>query len=256
MKETDFTSIRKQYLKLVRPLLKLDPREIESVGIARALQLQDPNYVIEAKMMSTFVACQWPVIWIDSEAMVKFVSGKIRKDEIEMVLDLLKTSDILDKGLTVHFLKGNVKNSIFFAKLYLSENIGEDETGLVVYGEESLYLSLNRAKGALNEGFVNNPFVSIAVNTLLSFLVFRETLREGVPNRVMSANGIRSKSTSYFMSAPGHIEEAYEKRKILPHMRRGHFRKLESDYYKEKRGTIVFVRPTMVAGKGATAEDL
>ena len=42
---------------------------------------------------------------------------------------------------------------------------------------------------------------------------------------------------------------------ITPHLRRGHFRRLESDFYKKKKGKIIFVRSTFVKGKAKTVLD-
>ena len=39
-----------------------------------------------------------------------------------------------------------------------------------------------------------------------------------------------------------------------PHMRRGYFKCLSSDFYKNKRGQIIFIRETMVKGKSKTVD--
>lgn len=39
-----------------------------------------------------------------------------------------------------------------------------------------------------------------------------------------------------------------------PHMRKGYFKCLSSDFYKNKRDQIIFVRETMVKGKSKTVD--
>ncbi|WP_293888597.1 MULTISPECIES: hypothetical protein [unclassified Sphingobacterium] len=45
----------------------------------------------------------------------------------------------------------------------------------------------------------------------------------------------------------------------IPHFRKGHFRLLQSDYFTNKKGEIIFVSETMVKGKAKTvslSEDI
>lgn len=39
---------------------------------------------------------------------------------------------------------------------------------------------------------------------------------------------------------------------VNPHFRRGYFKRLESDFYKNKKGQIIFVSQTMVKGTSKT----
>lgn len=41
----------------------------------------------------------------------------------------------------------------------------------------------------------------------------------------------------------------------IPHFRRGHFRVLQSDYFVNKKGQIIFVAETMVKGKAKTVSN-
>ena len=44
----------------------------------------------------------------------------------------------------------------------------------------------------------------------------------------------------------------HENRDVSPHLRRGHFRMLSSDYFKNKQGQIVFVKSSFVKGNAKT----
>ena len=50
------------------------------------------------------------------------------------------------------------------------------------------------------------------------------------------------------------VVEEGQKGAKRPHMRKGYFKCLTSEFYKNKRGQIIFVRETMVKGKTKTVD--
>lgn len=42
---------------------------------------------------------------------------------------------------------------------------------------------------------------------------------------------------------------------VIPHFRRGYFKRLSSDFYKNKKGQIIFVHETIVNGVAKTLEE-
>jgi hypothetical protein len=95
------------------------------------------------------------------------------------------------------------------------------------------------------------PQVKIVLNSILYMDAFPESVKEGVPNlsvRLPHSN----KAKTIAMSDS--LRTVYSGN-IMPHMRRGHFRFLKSDHYKNKRFQTVYVKPTMVKGSASTLVD-
>lgn len=50
------------------------------------------------------------------------------------------------------------------------------------------------------------------------------------------------------------INEKSEPETVIPHFRRGYFKRLNSDFYKNKKGQIIFVHETVVNAQAKTLE--
>lgn len=61
----------------------------------------------------------------------------------------------------------------------------------------------------------------------------------------------KNKNNSFSVKQSNEIKE-YLSNDITPHLRRGHFRYLGSDYFKNKKGQTVFVNPAFIGGKVKT----
>ena len=91
----------------------------------------------------------------------------------------------------------------------------------------------------------------LAINTIAYMNAFPECVSEGVPPT-------EEASLSYILDTSKKIYETVENpdsnRTVTPHKRSGYFKFCKSDFYKEKRGQIIWVSETQVNGKAKTVE--
>ena len=92
----------------------------------------------------------------------------------------------------------------------------------------------------------------LAVNLIAYMKCFPECVKDGVPD-VNNSNTYRYKENSVQLKVSEKIKETV-KGTIRPHFRSGYFKLLSSDFYKEKRGKLIWVSETMVNAKSKTVE--
>lgn len=90
-----------------------------------------------------------------------------------------------------------------------------------------------------------------AINFLFYIICFPETVIDGVP-KMENEETYNSGKT---IKVSDKIIEAATTKTIIPHFRRGYFKHLESDYFVNKKGQIIFVHETMVKGKAKTITE-
>ncbi len=82
--------------------------------------------------------------------------------------------------------------------------------------------------------------------------------------RLFSGTKLRTKfdtitENNHYLNTSDKVLDATEKAAagvVIPHFRRGYFKRLSSDFYKNKKGQIVFVHETIVNGIGKTLEKI
>ena len=82
---------------------------------------------------------------------------------------------------------------------------------------------------------------------------FPECVRDGVPS-TNNETVYQSKGRNVCLDISEKVLEEGQKGVKRPHMRKGYFKCLSSEFYKNKRGQIIFVRETMVKGKSKTVD--
>ncbi|MCQ2248433.1 MAG: hypothetical protein MJZ50_05415 [Treponema sp.] len=92
-------------------------------------------------------------------------------------------------------------------------------------------------------------YLRLAVNTIAYMNTFPGCIKDGVPEEVKEeyskSIGIAEKVVE--------ISEAKKSGKVVvPHFRRGYFKRLTSDFYTKKKGQVIFVSKTMVKGTAKT----
>lgn len=91
----------------------------------------------------------------------------------------------------------------------------------------------------------------IALNLISYIYCFPECLIDGAPHDIKTQN-------NHYLNTSEKIVEAGERSEgglVIPHFRRGYFKRLRSDFYKNKKGQIVFVHETIVNGVAKTLEE-
>lgn len=92
----------------------------------------------------------------------------------------------------------------------------------------------------------------LAINTIAYMNCFPDCVFDGVPaNLFERSEDLTAKNFTIQVSDKIKENENLPLSKI-PHFRKGHFRLLQSDYYTNKKGQIVFIAETMVKGKAKT----
>ena len=79
---------------------------------------------------------------------------------------------------------------------------------------------------------------------------FPDCVKEGTPEEIKNEY-----CRKVFISEKVLEAQSNENKIIRPHFRRGYFKRLSSDFYKNKKGQIVFVHETIVNGVAKTLEE-
>lgn len=79
---------------------------------------------------------------------------------------------------------------------------------------------------------------------------FPDMMIDGFPDNIKNAATNPSKSITIGIEPK--VKSSVDGCSKNPHFRSGHFRFLQSDRYKEKRGQTIFIKPTMVKGRAKT----
>lgn len=94
----------------------------------------------------------------------------------------------------------------------------------------------------------------LAINTIAYMEAFPECIKEGVPNHIKEFDDENSFTLEIAEKVLESINRTNDGRIISPHFRRGYYKRLSSNFYKNKKGQIVFVSETMVNGIAKTVE--
>ena len=116
---------------------------------------------------------------------------------------------------------------------------------------ERLYPELEKSSEEINA--VNAEIFRLAINILAYLNCFPECIKDGVPPHEVNNYEARP---SKIIGTSTRVIEAITSEEIghqtIPHFRKGHFRLLKSEYFKNKQGQLVFVHQTMVNGIAKT----
>lgn len=92
----------------------------------------------------------------------------------------------------------------------------------------------------------------LAINTIAYMNCFPDCVAEGVPKNLFEKSVSKADRSVTFELSEKIKEISNSPTSKIPHFRKGHFRLLQSDYFANKKGQIVFVAETMVKGKAKT----
>jgi hypothetical protein len=139
-------------------------------------------------------------------------------------------------------------------------------------GSVELYFSLGENGGRMSDKFYNetikksdevslttSKMFRLAINTIAYMNCFPDCVADGVPKNLFERDEDKlARNITFRLSENIKDIEKLPLSKI-PHFRKGHFRLLQSDYFANKKGQLVFVTETMVKGKAktvSTSEDI
>ena len=96
-----------------------------------------------------------------------------------------------------------------------------------------------------------NLITRLAINLISYIYCFPDCLVDGAPHDVKTENNHYLNTSEKVLDVTVKAEAGL----VIPHFRRGYFKHLTSDFYKNKKGQIVFVHETIVNGTAKTLEN-
>lgn len=132
-------------------------------------------------------------------------------------------------------------------------------------GSVELYFSQGKEGGLMSDKYYTdlikeNDTISLtilkmfrlALNTIAYMNCFPDCITDGVPKDLFEPS-VRKTDTNITFHISEKIRDIGESpTSKIPHFRKGHFRRLQSDYFVNKKGQIVFVAETMVKSNAKT----
>ncbi|MCU7550417.1 hypothetical protein OCK74_14950 [Chitinophagaceae bacterium LB-8] len=132
-------------------------------------------------------------------------------------------------------------------------------------GSVELYFSLGENGGRMSDKFyadVNkkgdevsltlSKMFRLAINTIAYMNCFPDCVADGVPKNLFERSEDKSARNFTFQLSEKIRDIDNSQLSKIPHFRKGHFRLLQSDYFVNKKGQIIFVAEAMVKGKAKT----
>lgn len=124
----------------------------------------------------------------------------------------------------------------------------------VSHGINQYHISSNEIENKKSVVYTDpeiNEITNLAINIIAYISCFPNCLRDGAPHGIKTEN-------NHILSTAEKVTESMEKDSfgiMNPHFRRGYFKRLSSDYYKNKKGQVIFVHETIVNGQAKTLEN-
>lgn len=146
------------------------------------------------------------------------------------------------------------KKSQGYVFAYLLYDTSNELRIFVNHGMEHYHISSNEIEDKKSIVYTDqemNDISKLAINLLSYIYCFPDCLVDGAPHDVKTEN-------NHYLNTSEKVVDVTEKVAagvIIPHFRRGYFKQLSSDFYKNKKGQIVFVYETIVNGQAKTLEE-
>ncbi len=153
-------------------------------------------------------------------------------------------------GICLHIPKKS-QGYVFAYSLY---DISNELRIFVNHGMEQYHISSNEIEDKKSIVYTDqemNEITKLAINLLSYIYCFPDCLVDGAPHDVKTEN-------NHYLNTSDKVVDVTEKAAagvVIPHFRRGYFKRLNSDFYKNKKGQIVFVHETIVNGQAKTLEE-
>lgn len=207
-------------------------------------------------------------VWFEQKELYDFLQNDVALKELESIKqylaangDHLTEKDIYNPSIAYNY----VRHDIALHVPYLEEGYAfsfclmPDNTITIFFADDDGVGQIHESEFNIvkirkdeNSKAVERNF-RFAVNLLAYMECFPECVRDGVPT-TNNETVYQSKGRNVRLGISEKIIENEQKGTKRPHMRKGYFKCLSSDFYKNKRGQIIFVRETMVKGKSKTVD--
>lgn len=206
-------------------------------------------------------------VWLEQSELYDFLQNKVELKDSSSLKQYLKDNgnsikerDMHNPSATFDYMQYEMAIHIPYFKegCTLSFNLISDNTLAVYFSDDDSVGYINETEYLIAKARNDKGALSVernyrfAINLLTYMICFPECIREGTPSLISETpNPFRGKNIRLGISDKV-IEEGSHKGVKRPHMRKGYFKYLGSEFYKNKRGQWIFVSETMVKGKSKT----
>ena len=152
-------------------------------------------------------------------------------------------------GICLHIPKIS-QGYVFAYSLY---DVSNELRIFVNHGMDQYHISNNEIENKKSVVYTDseiNEIAKLAINLISYIYCFPDCLVDGAPHDVKTENNHYLNTTEKIVE----INEKSEPETVIPHFRRGYFKRLNSDFYKNKKGQIFFVHETVVNAQAKTLE--
>ena len=115
---------------------------------------------------------------------------------------------------------------------------------------DKFYADLNKKDDEIS--LTISKMFRLAINTIAYMNCFPDCVADGVPKNLFERSKDKSERNLTFQLSEKIRDIDNSQLSKIPHFRKGHFKLLQSDYFVNKKGQIIFVAETMVKGKAKT----
>lgn len=193
-----------------------------------------------------------------SELSNMFLETKI-KMSIKEIIETLKSNGFKSDhgyGFAGKIFTKSFKRTFFFNILFYDDleclNIyitdGEYNNGVTL--TDDVIKKINKYIYTSRGIWESFPLYRLVINLLFYIKAFPENVLNSPPDE--ECDKLNKDNSKTISISPTISEYLHENRDVQPHLRRGHFRYLGSDYFNKKRGQTIFVKASFVRGDAKT----
>lgn len=206
-------------------------------------------------------------VWLDDKELFGFLRDDVSLKDLDGIKTYLTQNGVPDEmpdpstgkpHKWIKYLIGvHIPNEIDGFAFGFSLDLQCNEISLYIYSDDGVGQIHETEYEALKERTdweaesIKKDF-KFAINLIAYMECFPECVRDGVPD-TNNSNTYRYKDRSVQLGVSDKITETV-KGSMRPHFRRGYMKYLSSDFYKNKRGQLIWVSETMVNAKSKTVE--
>ena len=237
-------------------------------ALTRPTQIERQGVLLQLNFWHKDYKGEFLHVWFEQKELYDYLQNDVTLKGLASIKqylaangNLLKEKDMDDPSIEFSFVRHDIalhvpylKGGYAFSFCLMSDNniaiffVDDEGTGQI---HESEY-NIVKSKKDEDSKVVERNF-RFAVNLLAYMECFPECVREGVPT-TNNETEYQTKGRNIRLGISEKVMEDGQKGAKRPHMRKGYFKCLSSDFYKNKRGQIIFVRETMVKGKSKTVD--
>ncbi len=207
-------------------------------------------------------------VWFEQKELYDFLQNDVALKELESIKrylnvngDHLTETDKYDPSISYNYVRYDIalhvpylEEGYAFSFCLMPDNtiaiFFADDDGVGQIHESQYNIAQSRKDEEAEAVELSFRF---AVNLLAYMECFPECIHEGVPS-TNNDTIYQFKGRNVRLGTSEKVIAEEQKGTKRPHMRKGYFKCLSSDFYKNKRGQIIFVHETMVKSKSKTVD--